>query len=813
MRIVLLFVFICSLQWSLQAQKAWLKGKTTIPVKGIILDNNTREPLNYATVSFFQQVDSSLVTGSLTDEQGRFKLTLPVGIYYAVVEFISYQPLLVPNILIDKKSKEINLGTLNLTLDVASLALVNVRAEQSEFRLTLDKKVFTVGKNLTSIGSNAAQVLDNIPTITVSPDGEVNLRGSQGVKIWIDGKPSGLMSSDVRAGLESIPANIIDRVELVTNPSARYDAESVAGIINIILKKERRKGLNGNVNINGGFPTAYGTSLNLNWRRPKLNLFTNLSYQVNDRPREARLYQERLIRDTLFLTNQIQDLQRRSFTLYSSFGLDYFLNKNNTLTTSFSSNFNEIDIQSRLDYDDYLFEINRPLAQSFRNMDQSIDRQIREYKLTYIKSFSQINKELTFDINYLETDFNSLADLFESPSVIDHRPDSFMQFSHDDRVEQQLIAQIDFVQPVGEKGRFESGLRTSIREIENKFFVDELVDGDLVRLDEISNDFRYEEYIYAGYALFSNSWKKLSYQIGLRMEVSDVSTLSVESDSLDDRTYTNLFPSTAVTYQLSPSHSFQLSYSRRLKRPSFDLLRPFISYSDRRNISAGNPNLDPEYANSLELSYLRYWEKASLTSAIFYRHASDFIDRIRVLDSEGTFIARPENLGFQDAFGVEFVYSIKPFAWWSVSGDVNLYYAALDGGSFGEDFNAKTFSAFGRISSNFKLWKKLRIQLRYNHRAARNGSQGRNKALYGMDAALSYPVFKQKGRLSLNGQNVLNTHQWEWTNSGPNFYNEGIYIFNVPSVRLAFSYQINKNVSRKRIGNKSSAEYGNSESY
>jgi ferric enterobactin receptor len=786
------------------------KGKM-VPITGTIIDKASGDPLSYATISIFNAADGNLVTGGITDDSGKFKVEARPGTYDVVLDFISYKQQRISGIVVEKKSKNKDLGELGLELDAAVLAEVEVRAEQSEMQMMLDKKVFNVGQDLANAGGNASDLLDNVPSVAVDVEGNVTLRGSGGVRILINGRPSGIIGTDVAQGLRSIPADLIDRVEVITNPSARYEAEGAAGIINIILKKERKRGMNGSFQVNTGFPLAGGAGVNLNWRRNKFNYFTNLSVRYRESPGEGALFQELTRNDSLFISNQIRDRRREGWSGNFQIGADYSIDKKSTITTTFLYGLRDSRNFTQLDYEDYLFDLSRPIAFATRTDNEIEDRTNLEYALTYRKDFDKKGQELVFDLRFQDNNETEVSDLvekfFDGEQNPSGQPDQ-IQRSRNEEGETQLIAQLDYVHPISKEGKFETGLRTSIRDIRTDFTVEEFdSDGNWNPLEGLTNEFLYDERIYAAYALLGDKLDRFSYQLGLRAEISDVTTTLVATDSVNARTYVNLFPSASVTYDLVNGHSLQVSYSRRLRRPRFRSLNPFFSFSDSRNFYSGNPNLDPEFTHSFELGHVKYWDKATISSAVFYRHTTGVIERIREVDDQGNSISRPENLSTQDSYGAEFTFSLRPLKWLKFSGDMNVFYAKTDGGRFGEEFNAEAFSGNGRLTTLITLWKELDTQWRFNYRAPRNTPQGKTKALTVLDIGISHPILKNKGTLTFSVRDAFNSRKWRWITEGPNFYNEGLFQWRARSFELTFSYRLNKSERRKQVRNKSSAEY------
>ena len=780
-------------------------------ITGRVVDAVTKTPLEFATVTIFSEKDSSLVDGSITEANGTFVIEVRPGSYYAKIEFISFKPKIISGIVVSRDEPVVELGAIDLEADTKMLAEVEVRAEKSQMQLSLDKKVFNVGKDLANSGGTASDVLDNIPSVTVDVEGNVELRGSGGVRILVDGKPSGLVGISNTNGLRQIPANLIDRVEIITNPSARYEAEGMAGIINIILKKDRKSGLNGSFDLTAGTPDEYGVALNLNYRKDRFNFFTNYGLRYRKGPGQGNQYQEFFSNDTTFITDQTSRRKRGGLSNSVRFGADYFFNEKNILTTAFNFRYSNDDNFNKITYRDYINDLSNPTGVTYRTDDEKETEPTLEYSLTYKKLFERQGHEFTADVSYqdnVEDENSEFAEESFTPDGLVKTKSDLHQRSGNREAQSNLIVQLDYVQPFSKDGKFEAGLRSGMRDINNDFLVEQEHGDDVwTPLAGLSNNFVYEENIHAAYAILGNKFNRINWQVGLRAEYSDVLTELVQSDSTNHRKYASLFPSAFLGYEISEKNSVQVSYSRRIRRPRFWDLNPFFTYSDARNFWSGNPNLNPEFTDSYEVGYLQYFEKGSLTSSVYYRYTTDEIERIRTQVSDTSSYTQPVNLATSKDWGVEFTWSYDPIKNWRLNGNVNFFRSITEGEYKGQVFDADTYSWFARLSSRVTLLKKIDLQANFNYRAPRKTTQGKSLAMWHVDPAASMDVLKGNGTLTLSVRDVFNTRRRRYITEGANFYTEGDWQWRARQATLTFSYRLNQKKQRGKNGGRGEGDF------
>ncbi len=766
-----------------------------IRITGKTLDAQTGAPLGYSTVTLFTEADSLLVNGTITGDAGTFILEANPGRYFTKIEFLGYNTEYSGDIEVVAGASSLDIGAIKLSPGTTLLDEVVIQADKSSMQLALDKKIFNVGKDLANAGGNAADVLSNIPAVSVDVDGNVSLRGSNNVKILIDGKPSGLMTFKGADGLRQLQGNLIERVEIVTNPSARYEAEGIGGIINIVLKKERTGGLNGSFDLIAGYPSNFGTAINLNYRKERLNFFVNYGISYRNSPGAGSAYQEVYNGDTTAIYQQNHDRRQTGFNNNIRGGLDYFFTPKDILTASYTWRRSNNQRKSTLEYFDYLFSTNNPTGISTRAQDETEIEPNAEYALQYKKTFAREGHDLTAEVRYFDNWEDSDQDFVQRTFLPDYTPGGvadLLEHAYNYETEKQLLFQLDYVQPFGKDGKVEAGLRSNFRDMTNDYLVEQFTGGIWQPKEGLNNNFVYDENIHAAYATLGNKVKRFSYQLGLRAEQTDVTTTLKQTDEVNPRNYTNLFPSAHFTYDLPAQNAVQASYSRRVRRPRYWDLTPFVTFVDNRNFFSGNPDLEPEFTNAFELGHVKYLDNASISSSLYYRHTTGKIERIRQVDMQGNSVTRPENLSKEDAFGAEFTASYSPFKWWKVDGNFNFFRAITDGGNLGESFQSETYSWFTRLTSRFTFWKNTDLQLRGNYESKVQNTQGYRKPVWYLDVAVSKDILKNNGTLTLNVSDLFNTRRHRSVAEGDNFYSYNDFQWRARQINLTLNYRLHQ---------------------
>lgn len=800
----------CLAAIGLHAQKS---KSPQITITGKIVDAKTNEPLEYATV-VLKDIKTQQIGGGITDEKGNFKIKTPKGTYDVRFEYISFKSITMSKKVLDKT---MSFGTIKLKEDASTLDEVVVIAERTTVDIRLDKKIYSIGKDLSVRGGNASDVLGNVPSVQVDVEGAVSLRGNDNVTILIDGRPSALVGINGADALRQIPAEAIEKVEVITSPSARYDAEGTGGIINIILRKNKLTGFNGSMQFDIGYPERYGAALNANLRNKKWNFFTNTGFRYRAVPgnsfSNSQFFSPEALNDRVIEDRTFGRLGRNLFT---SFGTEYFINDNSSIIANIVLNRGNDDdtntnIIERFAADGTINEATR------RTENESEDEDRIQYTLDYINNFDGKGKKLSINLQYSkeEEDILNSIDEFETP--INELND--LEGVVESQNEERALLQLDFVIPKGENIQYELGYRGNYRDIFNGFFLEEILqedfdNGSLNVTTIIDNGFQYQEFVNAGYFQYGQEFKKFNLLAGLRYEHTAIEIDALNSDDLDsDKSYGNLFPTFNLGYEIRDGESFSLGYNRRIRRPRGRFLNPFPSRSSESNIFSGNVDLDPVITDAFEVSYLRRWGKVTLSTSVYYNTSQDNWEFIQentgdITDNGDPILRRfPINLSTQDRVGYEFTLSYRPFKAWSINTDFNLFRVTTDGEYVNPDtgqvfnFDFENTAFFLRLNQKLQLPGKLDVQINSNYRGPNRNAQTEREGIFSMNIAASKDIFKEKATLSLNVSDLLNSRVRRQNIIIPDVSNQySEFQWRERQITLSFIYRFNQKKKRGRGG-------------
>jgi len=741
--------------------KGRLEGK--IRLEGRIIDEQNR-PLASTTVTLvdiYGIIASKITT---TDSTGRFSIDeIPYGLFTCKISHTGYQPITRDSIAFTPTSGTINIGDLTMMPSGKILAEVTVSARSPTIRNGPDKKVFAVNQSLVSLGGSAVDLLQNVPTLQVDANGNVSLRGATDLIVLVNGKRSVIGGGTITQVLQSIPASSIDRVEIITNPSAKYDAEGQA-LINIVLKKNNAAGSNGSVAVTGGTRDNYNAAASISYQNSSINWYGNYSYQR--RNTYSNGFQDMtflLSPDPAYYSNEtfpsitITDLHS------ARAGLDYALSARDGLSISGAYNASTTVRNEWLTVDNLTAD-NLPAQLSTRHNGTMGNGNSYELTADYTHQFSKPQRELAFDFDYSRGVTNNLQLYNTYIYNIDGNAADSTSVLKDSKLARtrNYNIQLDYTTPIGKAGHLETGYRSQISVADNQEW-DYNLDQTSSEYDpdySLINFFKSTSQVHAAYITFRQQIKTFAFQLGIRGELGRFNAHLQSFDSSGQLVVQpitvntqGLYPSLLLTKQLEGGRQIQLSYSRRVLRPTPRELDPFFDVSDPVNYDEGNPRLLPESIHSVELTYTHTWPKASL---------NDAIKHIQVAPVNDVTITIAENLPRAINTGLEFIGNFHPVHAWDFTANVNVYERINDGDSAYGISATQGVSWNVNLTNNFSLAKNLTLQVRADYKAADLIIQDRYRPAWGIDAGAKYDFWHKKASLSLNGRDIFNTRRWSF---------------------------------------------------
>lgn len=746
-------------------------------ISGSLHDASNNEHVEYASVVVFRSADSSMITGALTDARGKFIIEkLVPGNYYLRIQFIGYENKLIPNLVISNQSADIKLGEISIKSMASSLSGVEIVSQKAMITNNLDKKVIAVDKNMAIGGGTATDVMENVPSVTVDADGNVSLRGNLNITLLIDGKPSsqtGISTSDI---LNQIPANAIESVEVITNPSVRYDPDGTTGIINIVLKKKALQGFNGIVSGNAGTGDKYNGSVNLNYRKDKWNIFAGADGRANHMKTSMESTRTTTYSDAVSILKQSQSgsFDRNGYSI--SGGIDYTIDTRNSLSLSlvnrnmsFNSGGNTLNSN---------YKGSDSLVRYFERQNES-DRSINsnQYMLSYKHLFPQKGREYTNDVIYSANEMENGVDINQQDYISRGSVpigDPIKQKNMARNNNNSLTVQGNYIYPMNEKGRLEAGYKAAFRDMTMRYNYSYYNNSEgWVNQEDLKNQYDYTDQLYAAYGIYSNSYKKFKYQTGLRFEQVFTKSKVLQTNTDYNSAYSSFYPSLHTQYDLGKQRELQLSYSRRVERVSPRELNPYIDYSDSLNIRTGNPALKPEFGNSIELGIQKYWKSSSLTSSVFYNRTSNVVEDISTLQDNGVTLTMPMNINTSSSYGMEIIGTASPRKWLKVNANVSFFQDVMSALPEKNIEGSKLFSWNSRLNLTFFPWKDGSFQLIGNYNAPTRSIQEYRREQYYADASFKQDLLKNKKlSLSLRLTDIFNTRTYYGTTNGNGFTTE-----------------------------------------
>lgn len=806
--LILVLFFTSLINFAQEAPQA----KSKVKVSGKVIEKVSKQPLEYATITFKDPTNPKALSGGITNAKGEFDIAVLPGVYNITIEFISFKAIEIKQKNIQANS---SLGLISLDEDASQLNEVVVRAEKTTVEIKLDKKVYNVGSDLMVKGGTVSDVLDNIPSVSVDVEGNVSLRGNENVKVLIDGKPSNAIN--IAEALRLIPADAIEKVEVITNPSARYDAEGGGGLLNIVLKKGKNLGLNGTFIASTGYPDNYGISGTVNFKSEKFNLFTNQGYNYRNSPGNMINETEYLNADNTTKNFVIEPRtnERYGKGYNGNFGIELFLDKSTSWTNTINyrkNNGDNTDNVFQNYYDaNYVYNYTRN-----RINEEDSDGENVEFTTNLTKNFKKDGHKLTIDGSFSTSDEINNALVTDTANNSDSKK---LDKTVNNQSQNRNLIQMDYVLPLGKGSQFEAGYRGDF----NKLLTDYQVANDGEINYDFTNTLEYKENVNALYTQYGLKVNKISVLLGLRWEDSNIEVNQLSTNDFNTKKYNNFFPSAFFTYELSDKSSASLSYSRRIQRPRGRMLNPFSNLSSNINIFIGNPDLDPAFTDAIDFGYIKRWDKLTFNTSLYVNKTTDVFQMARRESGEfvnGTpiIITSPINVATEYRTGFEFTLNYSPYKWWKVNGNFNFFrnetqgdftYIDFNDNEVTQNFDNTATSWFTRVTSKVTLPYKIEWQTNATYNAPQKNAQGEVLGNFSANLAFSKDVLKEKGTVSFNVSDVFNSRKRIMETYLPGVLNSHSEMqWRERQFTLSFTYRFNKQKNEREKQPKKSMNEG-----
>ena len=735
-------------------------------VTGTVIDKTSRKPVEFASVLLIQLPDSAAGKGGMTDKKGKFSLeNVPPGTYVLQCSFIGFGSVESTSFTLNDGLNQFTVPTIELLNGGKSLADVIVTGKKATLNTSIDRKVYNVEQDIMSRSGSVSDILRNIPSVEVDIEGNVNLRGTGEVIILINGKPSPLMGRTRGEVLQQLPANAIERIEVITNPSARYRPDGSAGIINIVLKKNFRNGFNGSITANAGNRDRYNGNISLNYKPGKINLFGSYSYRQDSRRRYNNI--NRINTDSVtrnpegYFTQSFYSLTRPHAHIANA-GIDYTINEKNTIGAS-GTYFHRKQVRSDV-MENFYFDQYYSVTEQFNRLRYDPELEVQKNGNFYFEHlFKKEDHELRAEF-YVADEEDVENNQFTTRYFLPSKPTSFDNTRIREKINERQLT-IDYTNPLSEDSKLEAGYDGLYTKTDLDFLNQYYDQSQLEFIKDIekSNRFVYNDNMHAVYSTYQKSYEKFGFSLGVRGEAvfTKGHLISASVDSFVRNDYFKLYSTVHLSYALGERRELQLNYSKRVNRPEGDELNPFPEYQDPRNLRAGNPKLLPEIIHSVEFGYKWSDNNFSLVPSIYYRYKQNgFTSVIRPLN-DTVLLTTEENLLNDQSAGLEIIFSAKNGKWFTLNLSTNIFYNKIDASNLGYLDNKSVFSMSSNLNSSFTLAKTTMLQLSANYRSARLTPQGRFYPTAVLNAGIRQDLFRNKLSVTLTASDIFNSFRWK----------------------------------------------------
>lgn len=779
-------------------------------IKGQIIDSQSQKPMEYANVVLFSLRDSSIIAGSVTNVEGRFEMTkVPFGRFYLVSNFIGFNKKTIADLKITPQAKILDLGQITLDPASASLEAVEITGQQEHIEYKIDKKVVNVSQDVMAQGGTAVTALENTPSVQVDIEGNVSLRGSSSFTVLIDGRPSVLTGSDA---LQQIPASSIDKIEIITNPSAKYDPDGVAGIINVIMKEQKQRGFNGVANASIGSGDKYSADFLLNYRISKFNFFGGMDYRAFNFGGERESKQENLLNDTTQFRYSTGNRTHNRGGYGLRAGADYFISKATTLSVIGRFGYYAFDGGGNSNM--HLFTEPITIDQfKHTSNDSKRDGDYFSGNVNFQHKFDDLGHQIDATAYYSKRSGDDTEEQDEyftdsNWNQIDDQP--YLIRTNENSEESEFRLKIDYAKPVGENGKIEAGFQSRIEnETEDYHFLDyDYETNEFVNNPLYTNKMDFSDNVHSMYGIYSNSYKNFGYQLGLRGEYTYRNIKNDQSPDASVIDKMDYFPTLHLSQKLKNEDQILASYTRRIERPDGRQLDPFVSYMDAYNVRQGNPDLQPQYTDSYELSYQKRLLGAFITLEGYYRVTAGKITETQTLLENGIMLNTYENLTSDYSLGAELMINTEITKWFELNLVGNLYNYRLDGYIDDQNVDQSSTNWNSRFNGTFRLPQQFRLQLTSQYNGPSVTAQGKSGGFWTANLALRKEFFERKLSATFSIRDMFKTAKRATTSSGTDFYSYDNFRREAPVFMINLSYKINnyKQKQEKRNGEEGGGE-------
>ncbi len=772
-------------------------------VSGVVVEAATDAPIVSATAALWNAADSSLVTGAITAGDGTFTIDgVRPGSYSLRVSFVGYRTRTFNTLRITPQSRTVDLGAIAMDGDTEMLDGIEVTAERSFVEVGIDKTSYNVENQPMTAGGSGLDVLSTIPSIEVDIDDTISLRGSENVAIYLNGRPAPMTGEALAGFLSGLAAESIQRVEVIPNPSARYEPEGMSGIINIVLSEKKTQTLGGGISLNADTNEDYGASANVHVGRGPWNVFVNYGVRMGERQRAGSQFRENRYLDPLTFLEQDSDGTRDRLSNTLNTTIDYRLSERNTLSFTGLVSLREGDANALNTYSE--LDAAEALTRRYtrRTVGASDDVNM-DYRLSFKRTIEPRTHELTAEFSVEQEDESerdeytdnllmaggTTADAILEQQIVDQTEDG-----------REVDAQVDYMRPLGESFRMEAGARSSVEWLDNRFYSESLdLDANTFQPDiDLNNTFAYAEQVHAAYGIIGGEIGPFGAQVGLRAEQAYTTFDLVTTEESFDNSYLSVYPSAFLTYRPVEGRTLRLSYSKRVRRPNTWQLNPFGDYDDPTSRRVGNPYLDPQYTHAVEASYSQIANAYTLTLTPYVRRTVDAISWSQRLTDDGVTLTTFENFATENAYGAEVIGTLSLDGWLRTTGSFNLYQRDTDGSNVDSELSARALGYSTRLSATASLPSGVKLQLSQFYRSPMNVPGGRIDAFTKTDLALQRDLLNGRANLSLRASDILDTMGFNMWRESAQYYQSSTRDFDAQALQLSLRYNFGQQNQQRR---------------